>query len=372
METANSLAVSLDTEVTIGTKLKQTACAGSLVAEICNDILGQEIRGGSKTETSEESGDSTVTSFTASQTLEQTVTTSDNPGFAGRSSDLVLTYAISIAFEKVEVFSANRTYDEGGTETSCAITSKEAIGWQPSVGGTAIKSIFDIEEVEIPNIEALMVTTAAKLEADEYGATASGRAGKSEDQEALRQLNASLENWKYIVAERDSREQGAHLVTPNAFNAFIQCKIDQFTKSLPEWAVALISPEMLANGIDCSVLADNLDKLRETQTGPGGSGNDDLLFFDSGELLFDTGSEHIFFSGGGASITMATSWTGEESIDRTYTSNFQHLTGIPFFSSVELIGIGEQITLLESITTTVSSSNTRGTSNERSKVEFTH
>ena len=247
----------------------------------------------------------------------------------------------------------NRTYDVSGEQLACGVAASNSYGWQPQVSGTAIKTIWDIENREIPNVASLIGDTLTRLGKDEYATVAK----RIEDVERLRQLNASHSNWQYIVAQRDLRDTArTALVDPADFYSFVKCKEggDSYV-NCSRYAATYASPPPSPPR--------QFRSLQSLQSTPASLGSD---------LIFDPTRDAIFFSGGGSTISMASSWSASQSVERTTTHNLAHLTGSSFFTSGGFAGAGAEYTNINSYTVTTGKSTSTSTSSESTTaVEFT-
>ena len=151
----------MDDEISIGTSGSTEVCTGFGVL-LCLETFDNEVYGGVRFELHGSDTDTAFSTWSSTHTLETILSTSDYVGNPGRDSDVVLTSAVSLIFEKVEVFSANYTEVDGAS--MCSVARVPDIRWRPAIQGHTPKTIWDIVNVEIPKISDSLKITRDKLE----------------------------------------------------------------------------------------------------------------------------------------------------------------------------------------------------------------
>eukprot|EP01123_Difflugia_compressa_P014988 TRINITY_DN81_c0_g1_i2.p1 TRINITY_DN81_c0_g1~~TRINITY_DN81_c0_g1_i2.p1 ORF type:complete len:2020 (+),score=309.20 TRINITY_DN81_c0_g1_i2:851-6061(+) len=326
-ETSNEFGGGVEDEVKIGVDGKTKACTGFGV-ELCLETFEATVYGGVRFELKGSDSTKDVNTWSHTFSLSTSISTSKYIGNPGRYSDVVVSSAIALIFEKVYVYSVKRNRTAG----TCEVVRDISVTWRPSVEGYSIKTIYDIENIEIPNIKELMIAVKSRIDKNVYSNNAEGVELKSLDIDNLRLLNNSLNNWQQIVNLRDSRKSGTGLIAPEDFYSQIRCQNAKDTGKESKF--------------------DNCDEIPIN--------------------TFSSDGNNIFYSGGGIQFFLSAEWQRSHENPYTETSNFEHLTGIRWFKDITAFGFKVKNEFFGSFTYKRSTSETYiTTEDKKNSVEFT-
>lgn len=317
IDTEDEFGGGFDFELGTGGGAETYTCAGLGVVK-CLQTSYADFSGSVITQNSGSDTSTNTKKFTSTHTVQTTIKTSDYIGAPGRASDVVLTEAYSLVFLAVDIIGANFTDDSD--PSSCRPSVRPSVRWQPRVSGLAVKTIWDIENVEIPTIRATLAQTKDKLRRDKYPSPANndpsqgaGALEKMEDVNAERWLTNSLEKWNEILREHGRRhDDNEMLLTPSDFRNQIKCAKQEFG-----------------------------DENFPTEEGHGDENF--RLCNDVAENKFTVGSDdetRIFFSGGGTEYSLSAAWQTGEEYSYSQTSNFENLDGLKLHAEGKIFGFG--------------------------------
>eukprot|EP00965_Chrysotila_dentata_P138316 4574810-Pleurochrysis_carterae.AAC.1 len=307
---------SMEWSLATGVDVLVDTCTG-IGVQLCVQVSETDVKYGSTFGYDVITSSGSTTTGVSSFTLETELSTSDYAGLPGNNSDIILTTALSLRFISLENFFVDRSGD------ACVISRRESVEWMPALSGHSVKTLWDVQYVEIPKTKKNLDLTLQKLERDEYDDPEE----RAADVNAVALLNNSLINWEAALALREKRERHEGLIDPDDFFEQIQCLSGAEEPPLPDdYSYTYTAqdddppeeaPEDLENYGD------------ETE---GGGGQIERVF------CRDTTTQHvvlnqdhrnaIFFAGGGASYTMVSTKESEVGVQTAAATEGEAFLGV--------------------------------------------
>eukprot|EP00961_Rhodomonas_salina_P105370 1418966-Rhodomonas_salina.1 len=271
-------------DVAAGFEQDISMCAG-YGAVMCKALLSVKLEGRHSDVNREQKGEKVKSEYAFDHVVESAVTTSSTAHLPGFYSDVVISSAFTVTFEKTRRLEVNPGECESASN---GITIFDEAVFNPALEGFVVKSFYDIEFTELPKIAENIQIIEGKLDRDEYSDNDDGLREKALDRHLMQQFNATQENWRRLIAAHDARAESEMLVPA-------------------------------AEGVKRLACHSQNEALDADEEVPCDSIPDPDMF------NFGNGNSRIFFSGGGQSFRYSTETTVTSVESHTQTFDMSHI-----------------------------------------------